>query len=349
MPRATSTRKIRQSRKDAATRPATPGATNSKIAHGQSPKRDAVPDMSNPLSVPYVDPQDLWDSCTVPGHRYRFAMVDTPEFHEASKKLAQAWLDQVPEGESPPVYSSIYSYTHEYVRIPKNTPIPPGLPPTSFGGTVRQMTWTEDMVNIMLKAEFGDVELGHQFMKKAFEGSEVIGGSPDPKDPSIRYIPIPGRKFHLRLWTGRMDQAELVCWQFIDNITKKPRGRPDKVKIYDVNDPTKPAHLISFEESEHFDQRADGRKAYSCETFSAPDGTIVDFVHGKQPFMRIQLPIRSKAGPPAIGAYIEHKLLPVDPKQVYKVVKDRVDNGNPVIVHGGQGDGAQQDSDSDAD
>ena len=116
-----------------------------------------------------------------------------------------------------------------------------------------------------------------------------------------------------------------------------------------MTDPTKPARLCSFEECEHFDQRADGRKAYSCETFSAPDGTIVDFVHGQQPFMRILLPIRPKAGPPAIGAYIEHKLLPVDPKQVYKVVKDRVDNGNPVIVYGGEGDRAEQASDSDSD
>ena len=146
-----------------------------------------------------------------------------------------------------------------------------------------------------------------------------------------------------------MDQAELVCWQFIDNKTKKPRGRPDKVKMYDVNDPTKPARLCSFEECEHFDKRADGQRVYSCETFSAPDGTIVDFVHGKQPFMRIQLPIRPKAGPPAIGAYIEHKLLPVDPEQVYKVVKNKVYNGNRDIVHGGEGDRALQDSDSDAD
>ncbi|KAI5833383.1 hypothetical protein K523DRAFT_369925 [Schizophyllum commune Tattone D] len=315
MPKAVSKRKIRHSRKDAATQPATPRAINSKTAHGQSPEPDAIPDMSNPLTVPCVNPQELRDSCTVPGHRYKLSMVDIPEFHEAKRKMEDAWLGQTPEGESPP-----------YLRIPENTPVQPGVPSTSFGGTVRHMAWTEDMVNIVLKAEFGDVELGNQFMKRFYEGSEVIGGSPDPKDPSIRYIPIPGRRYHMRLWTGRMDEAELVCWQFLDNKTKQPKHRPDKLKIYDVSDSWCPQRLISLEEGQHYDKTVNKKKPYSCDTFAAPDGSIVDFVHKGKPFMRIQLPNRPKAGPPKIETYIEHKVLPV-----------------------GEEDEAQQHSDSDAD
>ncbi|KAL1716909.1 hypothetical protein EV715DRAFT_204426 [Schizophyllum commune] len=339
MHRTTSKRKTRQSRKDAARRPAAPRATNSKTAHGQSPEPDAIPDMSNPLTVPYVNPQELRDSCTVPGHRYKLSMVDIPEFHDARRKMEDAWLGQTPEGESPPVYSSIYSYNHEYLRIPENTPVQPGVPSTSFGGTVRHMAWTEEMVNIVLKAEFGDVELGHQFMKRFYEGSEVIGGSPDPKDPSIRYIPIPGRRYHMRLWTGRMDEAELVCWQFLDNKTKQPKHRPDKLKIYDVSDSWCPQRLISLEEGQHYDRTANKKKPYSCDTFAAPDGSIVDFVHKGKPFMRIQLPNRPKVGPPKIETYIEHKVLAVDPNQPYKMVDDK----------DGEEDEAQQDSDSDAD
>ncbi|KAL1756557.1 hypothetical protein FB107DRAFT_289930 [Schizophyllum commune] len=299
MPKTASKRKTRQSRKDAATRPAAPRATNSKNPHGRSLEPDAIPDMSNPFTVPYVNPKEL--------------------------------------RESPPVYSSVYSYNHEYLRIPKDTPVQPGVPSTSFGGTVRHMAWTEEMVNIMLKAEFGDVELGHQFMKRFYEGSEVIGGSPDPKDPSIRYIPIPGRRYHMRLWTGRMDEAELVCWQFLDNKTKQPKHRPDKVNIYDVSDSWCPQRLVSLEEGQHHDKTAS--KPYSCDTFAAPDGSIVDFVHKGKPFMRIQLPNRPKAGPPKIERHIEHKVMPVDPNQRYKAFDD----------DDGEEDEAQQDSDSDAD
>ncbi|KAI5895420.1 uncharacterized protein SCHCODRAFT_02619365 [Schizophyllum commune H4-8] len=370
MPKTTSTRVTRQTRRTATQQPQTRSqparATKTRQAKGRgassrqrpaeaSGPEDALassslPDMSKRLTVPYVNPKELWESCTVPGHRYKLSMVDIPEFHEARQKMEDAWLGQTPEGEAPPVYSSIYSYNHEYLRIPKSTPVQPGVPSTSFGGAVRHMAWTEEMVNIILKAEFGDVELGHQFMKRFYEGSEVIGGSPDPKDPSIRYIPIPGRRYHMRLWTGRMDEAELVCWQFLDNKTKQPKRRPDKVKIYDVTDSSCPQRLVSLEEGQHYDETEDKKKPYSCDTFAAPDGSIVDFVHKGKPLMRIQLPNRPKVGPPKIEEYVEHKVLPVDPNQLYQAVENVVvEDGGFVIIDDGEEDGAQEDSDNDAD
>ncbi|KAI5895426.1 uncharacterized protein SCHCODRAFT_02479502, partial [Schizophyllum commune H4-8] len=169
--------------------------------------------------------------------------------------------------------------------------------------------------------------------------------APDPKDPSIRYIPIPGRRYHMRLWTGWM-----VCWQFLDNKTKQPKHRPDKLKIYDVSDSWYPQRLVSLEEGQHYDKTASKKKPYSCDTFAAPDGSIVDFVQKGEPFTRIQLPNRPKAGPPKIETYIEHKVLPVDPNQRYKVFDDEgEDEGLVVISDNGEEDEVLQDSNSDAD
>ncbi|KAL1740862.1 hypothetical protein HDZ31DRAFT_85187 [Schizophyllum fasciatum] len=279
----------------------------------------------------------LWQECTVPNHKYLFKNLYTPEFLDASRRLGQAWKGTVPAGEPTPVYPSIYSYNHEDLRIPKNTPIPPGIPSRAFGGTVQHMMWSEDMVNIALKAEFGDV----------YQGSDILGGNPLPSDPSVRDIPIPTRAYYIRLWTGRMDALRMVCWQLINIKSGTPQHRPQRLKVYDVTDPSKPLPLLSIEETFQLEKR-DGQKPNVCDTFTASDGTVVDFVYNKRVLLRLRLPIRPTSGPPVVREYMEHEILPIDDEQSHEeveVLDESEDEEN--VWRAVPGDAEESDSDAD--
>ncbi|KAI5823577.1 hypothetical protein K523DRAFT_421386 [Schizophyllum commune Tattone D] len=167
------------------------------------------------------------------------------------------------------------------------------------------------MVDASHMAEFGSVELGRKFMRVLSEKADVIGGTPRPDDPSIRDIPIPGRAYHIRLWTGCLDTTRLVCWNFMDNKTGKPRLRPTNLKIYSYDDGDK-IRLASIEEGCCFDLKKSEWPEGTTETFCADDGSIVDFVVGETTLLRLQLPARPFAGPPCIKKYREYKILPIE-------------------------------------
>lgn len=135
-------------------------------------------------------------------------------------------------------------------------------------------------------------------------------GTPHPDDPSIRDIPIPGRTYHIRLWTGCLDNTRLVCWNFMDNKTGKPRLRPTNLKIYSYDDGDKIC-LGSIEEGCNFDLKKSEWPEGATETFCADDGAVVDFIMGKTTLLRLQLPSRPTAGPPRIKKYREYKILPI--------------------------------------
>ncbi|KAL1685051.1 hypothetical protein GGG16DRAFT_98162 [Schizophyllum commune] len=258
---------------------------------------------------PLSEYEQMFLSCVVPGHVV--SDLDTPEFDAACTRMEQAWDGTLPEGTEPPVYASHYSYLPEQYRIPQGTVIPPGAPPTSNGGTKRNILWSEETTDLALLAEFGSVELGRKWLRHVTENADTIGGTPRPDDPSIRTIAIPGRTYHLRLWTGGMDQSRLVCWNFMDNKTGEPRLRPSNLKIYAVIEGEK-TRLASLEEGCNFDLKKSKWPEGATETFCAEDGTVVDFIVGKTTLLRLQLPSRPFAGPPRIKKYREHKILPIE-------------------------------------
>ncbi|KAL1666409.1 hypothetical protein GGF50DRAFT_125683 [Schizophyllum commune] len=146
------------------------------------------------------------------------------------------------------------------------------------------------MVDASHMAEFGSVELGRKFMRVLSEKADVIGGTPRPDDPSIRDIPIPGRAYHIRLWTGCLDTTRLI-YSYDDG---------DKIR------------LASIEEGCCFDLKKSEWPEGTTETFCADDGSIVDFVVGETTLLRLQLPARPFAGPPCIKKYREYKILPIE-------------------------------------
>ncbi|TRM68931.1 hypothetical protein BD626DRAFT_420802 [Schizophyllum amplum] len=314
MPKADSTRVARQARQQA------------QQPERAQPARRAANPMGKVTTVPKPNPrqaqsrrqkkqlmnmEEMWTSYVPPDHEYRFEDLNTPEFQAATKRLGQAWAGTLPPDVAPPTYSSVYSYHPDHRRIPVGTAIPPGQPSTSFNHSLQHMLWSEEMVNHALKAEFGDVERGHEFMRVMTESSDHIGGTPDPNDPSIRDIPIPGQTYHMRLWTGYMDRSQMVCWMLIDDKTGQPRDRPAKLKIYDVSEML-PMALCSIEDGWRLDKRK-GRKNPG-ETFCASDGSEIEFVVNKVPVLRIKLPERPC--PPAIRKYREHRILPLKADRV---------------------------------
>ncbi|KAL1684005.1 hypothetical protein EV122DRAFT_272581 [Schizophyllum commune] len=258
---------------------------------------------------PLSEYEQMFLSCVVPGHVV--SDLDTPEFDAACTRMEQAWDGTLPEGTEPPVYASHYSYLPEQYRIPQGTVIPPGAPATSNGCTKRNILWSEETTDLALLAEFGSVELGRKWLRHVTENADTIGGTPRPDDPSIRTIPIPGRTYHIRLWTGGMDQSRLVCWNFMDNKTGKPRLRPSNLKIYALFEGER-TRLASLEEGCNFDLKKSKWPEGATETFCAEDGTVVDFIIGKTTLLRLQLPSRPFAGPPRIKKYREHKILPIE-------------------------------------
>ncbi|KAL1716903.1 hypothetical protein EV715DRAFT_292786 [Schizophyllum commune] len=269
--------------------------------------------------APSLDIEKLYDDCTVPGHEYRFDNLNTPQFAAASKRLAQALKGKTPARAAPPVYSSIYSYLPAYCRIEEGTPVAPGAFPQAYAGTAQAcqpMLWTEDEVNIVLKAEFGDVEMGHRFMREMASVSDVVGGSPDPEDSSIRTIPIPDQTYYMRLWTGHMDQQKTVCWQLMSNKTHKPMVRPEELTIYDITEGHERMALPSLEGCWRIEKEGSGPVPRGVgETFAATDGAIVEFVVRGQPIFRIRLPARPTRGPPRIKKYREYKILPLEDEE----------------------------------
>ncbi|KAL1756582.1 hypothetical protein FB107DRAFT_273760 [Schizophyllum commune] len=241
--------------------------------------------------------------------------------------MRQALNGTLPEGAEAPVYASHHSYMQNHA-IPQGTAIQPGAPVTSHKGQERLVNWSEEMVDASHMAEFGSVELGRKFMRVLSEKADVIGGTPRPDDPSIRdkvgairnwhpllpdgphLIPIPRRTYHIRLWTGCLDNTRLVCWNFMDNKTGKPRLRPSNLKIYSYDDGDK-IRLASIEEGCCFDLKKSEWPEGATETFCADDGSIVDFVVGKTTLLRLQLPARPFAGSPRIKKYREYKILPI--------------------------------------
>ncbi|KAL1733957.1 hypothetical protein EV714DRAFT_234438 [Schizophyllum commune] len=257
---------------------------------------------------PLSEFEELYRTCTVPGHVP--TDLTSPEFAAASARMRQALNGTLPEGAEAPVYASHYSYMQNHA-IPQGTAIQPGAPVTSHKGQERLVNWSEEMVDASHMAEFGSVELGRKFMRVLSEKADVIGGTPRPDDPSIRDIPIPGRTYHIRLWTGCLDRTRLVCWNFMDNKTGKPRLRPSNLRIYSYDDGDK-IRLASIEEGCCFDLKKSQWPEGTTETFCADDGSIVDFVVGKTTLLRLQLPARPFAGPPRIKKYSEYKILPIE-------------------------------------
>ncbi|KAL1685052.1 hypothetical protein GGG16DRAFT_119235 [Schizophyllum commune] len=239
--------------------------------------------------------------------------------------MRQALNGTLPEGAEAPVYASHYSYMQNHA-ISQGTAIQPGAPVTSHKGQERLVNWSEEMVDASHMAEFGSVELGRKFMRVLSEKADVIGGTPRPDDPSIRDIPIPGRTYHIRLWTGCLDNTRLVCWNFMDNETGKPRLRPSNLQIYSYDDGDKIC-LASIEEGCCFDLKKSEWPEGVTETFCADDGSIVDFVIGKTTLLRLQLPARPFAGHPRIKKYREYKILPIEDDEDSEEDEDDEDIG----------------------
>ena len=122
---------------------------------------------------PLSEYEQMFLSCVVPGHVV--SDLDTPEFDAACTRMEQAWDGTLPEGTEPPVYASHYSYLPEQYRIPQGTVIPPGAPPTSNGGTKRNILWSEETTDLALLAEFGSVELGRKWLRHVTENADTIG------------------------------------------------------------------------------------------------------------------------------------------------------------------------------
>ncbi|KAL1747648.1 hypothetical protein HDZ31DRAFT_31541 [Schizophyllum fasciatum] len=312
MPKATGTRITRSTREKQPQRSQPARATKAIPQSRGQAGRIRVPRKSPTISPSLNEIEQLYVDYTISDHAYKFDDMNTPEFATASKKLGDAWNGMTAAGEAPPVYSEVYSYLPDYCRIAKNTPVPPGAFPMAYGGTVQPMLWSEEMVNAALKAEFGDVKKGLEFTRRMAQRSDIVGGSPDPADPSLRMIPIPDRSYHIRLWTGHMDNSQTACWQFISNKTKKPMIRPKNLKINDVTNSDQPVPLLSLEECWHIEKKGLVPQGVG-ETFAAADGAIVEFEHKQTPIFRIQMPSHPTKGPSRIRKYLEYKILPDTP------------------------------------
>ncbi|KAI5895401.1 uncharacterized protein SCHCODRAFT_02619310 [Schizophyllum commune H4-8] len=142
-------------------------------------------------------------------------------------------------------------------------------------------------------AEFGSVELGRKFMPVLSEKADVIGGAPRHDDPSIRDIPIPGRTYHICLcqWTGCLDNSRLVCWNFMDNKTGKPRLWPSNLQIY-ANYDGDIIRFASIEKGSNFDLKKLDWPEGTTETFCADDSSVIDFVVGQKTLLCLLLPSR---------------------------------------------------------
>ncbi|TRM65601.1 hypothetical protein BD626DRAFT_489294 [Schizophyllum amplum] len=315
MPKVESTRVTRQARQ----RPAQPPRTaiskgkDKAVARRPAPKTVGTSKTKQqPKKSGKLNMESIFAASYAEGHVS--VSPKTPEFSAAYGRLMQAWTDSVPAGQETPVYSEVYSYLPGNCRIPQGTPVAPGIPGSSRGGTTRSIVWSEDMMNEALKAEFGDVALGKNFVRQMATICDVVGGLPESNDPSIRYVPIPGRTYHIRLWTGRMDQTRAVCWNFMCNKTKQPRLRPSNLQIYAISGPAR-VTLKSIEEGHDFDLKKSQWAADATETFCASDGAVIDLVVNKKIVLRLQLPARPTAGPPRIKKYREYKSLPFEQEE----------------------------------
>lgn len=235
-------------------------------------------------------------------------MYTSERFKEAARKAGDAYQGITRPGDEKPVYSSTYSYRPEHIRIPEGTPVAPCMPLTSNDGTVEHILWTEEMMNLVLETEFGSVEEGKRYLRDISTGVDVIGGLPDPKDTSVRHIPIPGQPYSMRLWTGHMDRSRTVSWNIVSNDTGEPMPKPKNLRMFTVdNTGNIDQPCFSMEVAQDLDKR----EHLSCETWCYPDGTVIEFVVGRKSVRRVRLPLRPHDGIPRVEQYTEHKILKI--------------------------------------
>ncbi|TRM65606.1 hypothetical protein BD626DRAFT_428912, partial [Schizophyllum amplum] len=227
---------------------------------------------------------------------------------EAARKADDASQGTTRAGDEKPTYAAMYSYLPEHIRIPEGTPLVPSMPVTSNEGTVGHIHWSEEMANHVLETEFGSVEEGKRYLRDISKDADVLGGYPDPKDPSVRRIPIPGQLYSMRLWTGHQERSRTVCWNIVSNDSGEPMRKPKNLEMYTV-DPTGSIdhRCFSMEAAQDFDKP----ELLRSETWCYPDGTVIEFVVGRKSALRVRLPVRPHDGNPCSERYREHKILKI--------------------------------------
>ncbi|KAL1707261.1 hypothetical protein EV121DRAFT_268657 [Schizophyllum commune] len=192
-------------------------------------------------------------------------------------------------GQEPAKFSSIYQHLPKHIRIESGTVIPQQPLLTSWGGTVLNCLYSEELANELLIVEYGSVEKGKNALKEVYETAEYVGGQPDPEDPTIDRIELPGLSFHLRLWLGY--QKKFVSFDLCDNESKRPIEKHRFLTIFCMRSPQDlyPIQLQSLEYSDHFDQ------SIGYNSFAVVEGSILDIRWKGKSIKRVVMPERARA------------------------------------------------------
>ncbi|KAI5822136.1 hypothetical protein K523DRAFT_358612 [Schizophyllum commune Tattone D] len=215
----------------------------------------------------------------------------TPEFRArwiaACARMKQAMDGTLPPDAPPVYYSKVYSYLHPQAAIPENTPYEKQpVRMTHSGMWMNRLS--DELMDLLLEFKHGSVEAGLKLVKDGqARVVDVIGGRPEPDDPSVQEIDLPGQEYFVRLWTGRMDYNRTVCWNIVDRKTGKVRRKPRFLKMFATDDNQLYRHeIFSLEKRRGVDKPA-------AETFIAHDGERVEFYVRTKLVKTIRLPQRA--------------------------------------------------------
>ncbi|KAL1713512.1 hypothetical protein EV715DRAFT_277237 [Schizophyllum commune] len=219
----------------------------------------------------------------------------TPEFRArwiaACARMKQAMDGTLPPDAPPVYYSKVYSYLHPQAAIPENTPYEKQpVRMTHSGMWMNRLS--DELMDLLLEFKHGSVEAGLKVVKDGqARVVDVIGGRPEPDDPSVQEIDLPGQSYFIRLWTGHMDYNRTVCWNVVDRKTGTVLRKPRFLKMFATDDHQLYRHeIFSLEKRRGVDKPA-------AETFIAHDGERVEFHVRKKLVKTIRLPQRASQQP----------------------------------------------------
>ncbi|KAL1739167.1 hypothetical protein HDZ31DRAFT_49814 [Schizophyllum fasciatum] len=238
-----------------------------------------------------------------PEERARAIAHLTPEFRTrwlaACDRMHAAMQGTLPPDAPPVFYSKVYSYYPRVCRTEAGTPYEPQAFRTSRHGTLLNRL-SDEVMDLVLELNHGSAEAGLAAVKRdQARVVGVIGGRPDPDDPSIQDIHIPGQEYFIRLWMGGMDWTRTVCWNIMDRATNRAVPRPASLQLFASDDSGRARHkLYSLESTSGIDNPC-------AETFLAHDGERVEFIVGETLLKTIRLPQRACQLPPVEAKPLE--------------------------------------------
>ncbi|KAL1742916.1 hypothetical protein HDZ31DRAFT_42137 [Schizophyllum fasciatum] len=236
-------------------------------------------------------------SANAPAYTVPSLVPNKEALNRAAEHQAATMNGTLAEGQEPARYSSLYQYLPAYLGIKPGEAMTQAQVTTSLDGESHYSLYSEEYMREKLISEYGNLEDGIRDVKAAYQNAEIVGGHPDPQDPTVEHIEFefPGLKFHVRYWLGH--QTTMVSMDFCDSVTHRPIKKHKDFTLFQVMNPPFGgyAQLQSLAYCFNVDHQN------SATTFIVMEGTWIEFRYRGKVVKKVQMPIRPQSAQPAFG------------------------------------------------